>query len=129
LNNRIVSTFGWPLQITAGTKPRTVQNFAAQSNGAEAMRIAAIAATEAGIEVCCPVHDAFLIHAPLDRIDNDVALLRDIMRRASLAVTGGLEIRTDAKIVKFPDRFSDERGAAMWHRILKLCTEIDRAAA
>jgi DNA polymerase I len=32
------------------------------------MRIAAIAATEAGIEVCCPVHDAFLISAPIDRM-------------------------------------------------------------
>ena len=34
-------------------------NFPMQAGGAEMMRIAAIAATEAGIEVCCPVHDAF----------------------------------------------------------------------
>jgi DNA polymerase-1 len=33
------------------------------------MRLAAIAATEVGIEVCAPVHDAFLIAAPLERLD------------------------------------------------------------
>jgi hypothetical protein len=39
-------------------------NWPMQANGAEMMRIAAMAATEAGIEVCAPVHDAFLIAAP-----------------------------------------------------------------
>ena len=67
------------------------------------MRIAAIAATEAGIEVCAPVHDAFLIAAPLDRLDDDIAKMRDIMSKAGRAVTGGLDIRTDAEVVRFPD--------------------------
>ena len=43
-----------------------------QANGAEMMRLAAIAATEAGIEVCAPVHDAFLIAAPLSRLEADI---------------------------------------------------------
>ena|SRR5690242_10604301 len=36
------------------------------------MRIAAIAATECGIEICAPVHDAFLISAPFDCLQDHV---------------------------------------------------------
>jgi hypothetical protein len=35
--------------------------------GAEMMRLAACLATERGIQVCCPVHDAFLIEANADQ--------------------------------------------------------------
>ena len=42
-------------------------NFPMQANGAEMMRLAACMAIERGIEVCAPVHDAFLICAPLDQ--------------------------------------------------------------
>lgn len=50
-----------------------------QANGAEMMRIAVINAVEAGIEVCMPVHDALLIHAPLEHIDAHAAQLSTIM--------------------------------------------------
>jgi DNA polymerase I len=100
-----------------------------QGNGAEAMRIAAIAATEAGIEVCAPVHDAFLIAAPLDRLDADVAKMRDIMSKAGRAVTGGLDIRTDAEVVRFPLHYMDERGKPMWEKIVGLLNKSTRAAA
>jgi DNA polymerase I len=35
------------------------------------MRLAACLGTEAGIKVCAPVYDAFLIAAPLDQIKHD----------------------------------------------------------
>jgi DNA polymerase I-like protein with 3'-5' exonuclease and polymerase domains len=105
LSGRLVSTFGWPLQVTPGVNPRTLQNFPAQANGAEMMRLAAIAATEAGLEVCCPVHDAFLLCAPIGRLDEDVATIREIMHRASMVVTGGLAIRTDVKLVRPGERY------------------------
>jgi hypothetical protein len=47
-----------------------------QANGAEMLRLACCLATERGIEVCAPVHDAILICAPLDRLDDDVAGMR-----------------------------------------------------
>ena len=84
------------------------------------MRIAAIAATEAGIQVCAPVHDAFLIAAPLDRLEADITAMRDMMTKAGRAVTGGLDIRTDAEIVRWPDRYKDERGRAMWEKVMSL---------
>jgi DNA polymerase I len=49
-----------------------LRNFPAQANAAEMLRLACCLTTEAGIEVCAPVHDAMLICAPLDRLDADV---------------------------------------------------------
>ena len=115
----MLSTFGWRWFI-GNDDYRSMLNYPMQSNGAEMMRIAAIAGTEAGLEVCCPVHDAFLISAPICRIDDDVAAMQAIMSEAGRAVTGGLDVRTDAKIVRWPDRFMDKRGAAMWARVTRL---------
>jgi len=88
-----------------------------------------IAATEAGLEVCAPVHDAFLIAAPLGRLGEDVTLMSSLMSRAGRAVTGGLDVRTDAEIVRWPARYMDERGAAMWARVIALLPDGGRAAA
>ena len=93
------------------------------------MRIAAIAATEAGIQVCAPVHDAFLIEAPLDRLDQDVSTMRDLMSKARSTVTGGLNIRTDAEVIRFPNRYMDERGTSMWKKVTDLLEERSRIAA
>jgi hypothetical protein len=47
------------------------------------------------------------------------------MRRASRIVlnataAGEHELRTDCKIVCYPDRYSDPRGAAMWAHVVEL---------
>ena len=55
------TVFGWRRHVGQDANPRSLMNFPMQANGAEMMRIAAIAATEAGIEACAPVHDAFVI--------------------------------------------------------------------
>jgi DNA polymerase-1 len=125
LSNRMTSLFGWQLHVTAGVNARSLQNFPMQANGAEMMRIAAIGATEAGLSVACPVHDAFVLVAPLDRLDEDIATMREIMRRAGLAVTAGrLEVRTDVKVVRHPGRYMDNRGVAMWSRATSLLREV-----
>jgi hypothetical protein len=43
------------------------------ANGAEMLRLACCLATERGIEVCVPVHDAVLIEADTDAIDQAVS--------------------------------------------------------
>src|SRR5215510_11422563 len=63
-----------PLVLTAGT----VRNFPAQAHGSEMLRMALSFAVEAGVEVCAPLHDAFLIQAPLSDMGDAV----DTMRRA-----------------------------------------------
>jgi DNA polymerase-1 len=60
--------------------------------------------TAAGINLCGSVHDALVIEAPLDRIEADVALTQEIMRRAARVVLGSTdprcELRTDATVVR-----------------------------
>jgi hypothetical protein len=104
-------------------------NWPIQSAGAELMQIVCIAATEAGIEVAAPVHDGFLITAPLERLDRDVERMKAIMVRASEIVTSGLPIKVEADVVRYPDRYMDERGEASWNRVMGLLARREKAAA
>jgi hypothetical protein len=42
------------------------------------------------------------------------------MAEAARAVLSGFELATDVKIVRWPDRYMDPRGAVMWHRVEQL---------
>ena len=66
------------------------------------LRLACCLATEQGIEVCAPVHDAVLICAPLDRLDYDVDRMRAIMAQASRIVLDGFEVAVDADVIRYP---------------------------
>lgn len=120
LIGRLHSTFGWQVHVGENPNARSLANFPMQANGAEMLRLACCLATERGIEVCAAVHDAVLICAPLDRLDDDVERMRQAMAEASRIVLSGFELGTDAKIACFPCRYMDERGAQMWDRVMKL---------
>jgi len=112
---------------------RSIRNRPVQATGADILRIACIIATRHGIRLLAPVHDAVLIEAPIERIEADVALMREIMRRASRIVlnanaAGTHELRTDAKTIRYPERYSDPRGAAIWDRVLGLLAEQQNSA-
>ncbi len=125
LNGKIQTVFGWTLYIAGKTKARTVANFPCQANGAEMMRLACCLATEAGIKVCCPVHDAILIEADIDEIEIAVERTKRLMAEASREVLNGFELRTDAEIVRYPDRYVDGRGKKMWDKVIQLCNRLD----
>jgi hypothetical protein len=116
----IHTVFGWPIGIGVSSNPRSLRNFPMQGNGAEMLRIACCLATERGVEITAPVHDAVLLVSSLDAIDADVAETRAAMAEASRAVLGGFELRTDVKIVRFPERYMDPRGRRMWAQICGL---------
>jgi hypothetical protein len=126
LTGSLHTVFGWRVRVSPTANDRSLRNFPMQANGAEMLRLACCLATERGIEVCAPVHDAVLICAPLDRLDADVARMQDAMREASRVVLGGFELGTDVSLVRYPDRYMDERGAVMWQRVMAL---LDRAEA
>ena len=109
----IHTVFGWPVRVGERFNPRSLRNFPMQANGAEMLRIACSLATERGIEICAPVHDAVLISSPIDRLEADVAATRAAMAEASRAVLAGFELATEAKSVLYPDRYMDDRGATM----------------
>jgi len=91
-----------------------------QANGAEMLRIACILLTEAGVRVCAPVHDALLIEAPIDELDEAIATTQSLMREASRIVLDGFELGSDAKVVRYPDRYMDKRGEVMWNKVMNL---------
>jgi hypothetical protein len=126
LTGSLHTVFGWRVQVPPVANDRSLRNFPMQANGAEMLRLACCLATEHGIEVCAPVHDAVLICAPLDRLEADVARMQDAMREASRIVLDGFELGTDATLVRYPDRYMDERGAVMWQRVMAL---LDQAEA
>jgi len=123
----LCTVFGWHVHPGCDPNPRSMMNFPMQANGAEMMRLAACLATERGIEVCAPVHDAFLICAPIDRVEADVATMRAAMDEAARAVLAGFPIQTEAKIVRHPDRYTDKRGAVMWDRVMRLIGQCQKA--
>ncbi len=88
-----------------------------QANGSEMLRLASCIATDHGIAVAAPVHDALLISAPLDGLDAAVADTQSAMEEASAVVLGGFKLRSDAKIFRYPQRYMDERGTAMWDAV------------
>ena len=94
-----------------------------QANGAEMLRLACIIATEKGIKVCAPVHDALLIEAPLQDLDLAISETKAAMAKASSIVLGGFELKTDTEIVKYPQRYMDERGVVMWNTVGRVLAE------
>jgi DNA polymerase-1 len=120
------TAFGWTCRTgITEFNARSIANWPVQSSGADILRLACIMAARHGIELCGSVHDAVLIEAPISRIDRDVALMREIMRRASRTIlnadpNGPYELRTDATVVRYPDRYSDKRGRQMWQEVLDL---------
>ena len=96
-----------------------------QANGAEMLRLACSLGTEAGIKVVAPVHDAVLIEAPLDQLEADTERMQALMRQASAQLLEGFELRSDAKLIRAPERFCDERGTVMWETVQELLREME----
>jgi hypothetical protein len=127
LTGALSTVFGWPIHVGANFNPRSLRNFPMQANGAEILRLAACFATEQGIEVCAPIHDAVLICAPLGRLAEDVERMRACWAKASRVVLDGFELRTEATLVRHPHRYQDPRGTLMWDRVMRLITAREAA--
>src|SRR5262249_34365810 len=52
----------------------------------------------------------------------------EAMREASELVLPDFPLRTDAKLVRYPDRYSDPRGTKMWGTVLGLLDSSSSAA-
>ena len=112
--------FGWPHAILPNANPRTVRNFPVQANANEMLRIACCLATEAGIRVCCPVHDAVLIEVDEATADEEIQACREHMAQASRVVLDGLELETEVEVVRWPDRYVSAGGEVMWERVMSI---------
>jgi hypothetical protein len=129
LFGRVHTRLDWPLQVIGhGEKPTkdlTIRNFPIQGTGADIMRLAICLAVESGLEVTAPVHDAIMIHAPLDALDEHIATLKWCMTEASKQILDGFEIRVEAKAFPHPHPYIDGRGVEMWDKIMSLVEQAE----
>jgi DNA polymerase I-like protein with 3'-5' exonuclease and polymerase domains len=117
------TVFGWTVYVGAEANPRSFRNFPCQANGAEMLRLACSLATESGVSVLAPIHDAILVEGLEWEIDDVVAQTQQAMAEASAILLGGFELRSDANVVAWPDRYMDARGREFWGRVMALSPE------
>ena len=70
------------------------------------------------------MHDAVLIEAGAEEIDEAVEGMQSAMREASELVLGTFTLRSDAKVVRHPDRYMDPRGEEFWRVVIGILAEL-----
>jgi hypothetical protein len=120
LRSRLPTVFGWTLHIGAEVNLRSIRNFPCQANGAEMLRLAICLMAERGVSVLAPIHDAVLIEASTDDIDEAVAQAQAAMAEASEIILDGFRLRSKPQVVSWPGRFMDDRGREFWDRVMRL---------
>jgi len=78
------------------------------------LRLACCLATERGVSIVAPIHDAVMVESPGWQIDDAVAETREAMAEASAIILDGFRLRSDVAIVRWPDRYMDARGQEFW---------------
>jgi hypothetical protein len=125
---RLWTRFGWQTHVRyrhprrpGDTDPNaaSLANFPCQANGAEMLGLAAGYVCDAGVMLDATVHDAVLVEAAADNLGAAVHAARAAMKRASRAVLGGFELRTDCEAVYWPDHYRDKKGARFWGKLMK----------
>jgi DNA polymerase I-like protein with 3'-5' exonuclease and polymerase domains len=122
--NTLETVFGWRLHVEGAVNTRSLRNYSSQGNGAEMLRLACCLATEAGVEVCAPVHDALVIHGPLDDLSDAIATTKRCMEQASSVILDGFRLQTDVEVYHYPQHYQDKRGQDMWKIVQELLTHI-----
>jgi DNA polymerase I-like protein with 3'-5' exonuclease and polymerase domains len=129
LQNEFTTVAGWSIKRTRklnGHEERSIRNFPVQSTASSILHACSPMVTEAGIRVAMSVHDALLIEAPINEIEEQARITQEFMVEASRQVLGGFSIRTDIKI--FEDRYMDERGESTWNLVMRLLKECEPPA-
>jgi DNA polymerase I len=123
---KLHTVFGWTVRPDPERpNPRSLRNFPLQANGAEMLRLACCLATERGVQVIAPIHDALMIESSIENLPEQIALAKAAMSEASRFVLGGFELRVKGKIVQYPDRFTESRGEKMWNTVLRLVEKVE----
>jgi hypothetical protein len=131
----VTCVLGWSLKMISGQpdEQRTFKNFLMQANAAELMRLIIVRAGHLPLIGCA--HDSFIVEDTIERIEQTVAELREIIRQTSRDLFGGFELRADynpeTDCVCYPDRFVDEReredGMRHWNWLMALIEEAKNA--
>jgi DNA polymerase I-like protein with 3'-5' exonuclease and polymerase domains len=109
--------YGWTVWVAPRSKETTWRNWRVQATGGEVLRAAVCALESAGFTLDATIHDAVLLEAEADRIDDVVAEAERLMVRAS-AVVLDEPLRVERKVLR-PGQRLLEKGKALdtWERI------------
>jgi DNA polymerase I-like protein with 3'-5' exonuclease and polymerase domains len=122
--NRLNTVFGWQLIVPADLNPRSVRNFPMQANAAEMLRIACILMVKNGIQLCAPIHDAVLIEATEDTIEEQAKMAQQCMEEASQIVLENFKLTSDVDIIRHPGRFLDESAKPFWNTVMTIYEKV-----
>lgn len=124
------SRLGWTLYVKPETRETSLLNYPMQVTGSEILQRAVWFAQRAGVRVCCTVHDALLIEAPIADIAHHAWLAKEAMRRASADILSGFELYIDGwgetapdDFIVHPDHYHDPRGVTTWRQLVPLLGE------
>ena len=117
----IRSLDGWTYFTHIDTKTTQLKNFPMQSNGAAMMREAVRRTMNTDIDLVCSLHDALYINSNLERMNNDVEKIGQLMDQASVWLLGD-EVLTnrETSIYTSAKPYSDERGKELWEYIVSM---------
>jgi DNA polymerase I len=118
------TVFGWRLNVGDQVNTRSLANFPCQANGAEMLRLACCMIVENDIKLIAPIHDAILIEADAECINEVVSRAQQLMLDAGKVVLDGFELRSDAEVIAYPNRYSDSRGQAFWERVMAVLDDL-----
>ena len=120
----VTTTMGWPMRVTAKTRPRSLRNHRIQAAGADILRLAVTALVANGVRVCATIHDAVLVECRIEDIDTCKAATTRLMEEAAEVVLGAT-IPVDCKVTCYPDHYVDSRGTEIYETVVGLLAEIE----
>jgi hypothetical protein len=107
---------GWQCLLGVNPNIRSVLNWPVQSTGAVLLRLAIVLAARKGVRIIATVHDAIMIEARDEDIEEHLRWAREAMDEACRAVLGDV-IRTECQIIRADGRYYDKKGEKLWGTI------------
>ena len=128
-NGELVARDGWRCGVSSKTSIFTARNWLIQAISAAIFRYACLMMRALGIRIVAVVHDAVLIEAPADRIDEEAVRAAVCLERASRRFLRDFALRVDTKVIHEGERFRDKRGVKVWEFIERTLRELEEGAA
>jgi DNA polymerase-1 len=91
-----------------------------QAGGADMLRFACSLGIERGVQIIAPVHDAVLIECPVRQLASSIAMMQQAMTQAGELVLASYQVRSDYRVILYPQRYRDPRGVFMWNTVQRL---------
>jgi DNA polymerase-1 len=97
-----------------------------QAGGADVLHVANALCLVRQLPVIGTIHDSIMLEVPIDDLEPITILAVATLEKASEIVLG-TTVRVDVSVIRAPGRYRDERGQAMWTRVLRLLRSFSTA--